>query len=69
MKKVFFMNNSYLNEKDINLNDQMYLLKSLCTEYSVSFDDLNTMLEAEKIKKLHRRNHYISQVISDIIEG
>lgn len=63
------MNNSYLNEKDINLNDQMYLLKSLCTEYSVSFDDLNTMLEAEKIKKLHRRNHYISQVISDIIEG
>lgn len=65
------MNNNYLNEKDINLNlnDQIYLLKSLCTEYSVSFDDLNTMLEAEKIKKLHRRNHYISQVISDVIEG
>ncbi len=62
------MNNSYLNEQDTNLNDQVHLLKKLCAEYSVNFDDLNTMLEAEKVKKLHRRNHYISQVISDIIE-
>lgn len=62
------MNNDFLNEKDENLNDQIYLLKNLCIEHSVSFDDLNIMLEAEKVKKLHRRNHYIAQVITHIIE-
>lgn len=62
------MNNNYLNEKDINFREQADLLKEICTQQSVDYKKLVIMLEAEKIKKLHRKNHYINQVIIDVIE-
>lgn len=59
---------SYINEKNINVLDQLEMLEQICEKHSIDFDDLVKMLEAEKVKKLHRRNHYIAQVITDVVE-
>lgn len=62
------MIDSYIDNKDINVLDQLEMLEQICEKHSISFEDLIKMLEAEKVKKLHRRNHYIAQVIADIVE-
>lgn len=62
------MIDSYINEKNINVLDQLEMLEQICEKHSIDFDDLVKMLEAEKVKKLHRRNHYIAQVITDVVE-
>lgn len=59
---------SYINEKNINVLDQLEMLEQICEKHSIDFDNLVKMLEAEKVKKLHRRNHYIAQVITDVVE-
>ena len=59
---------SYISNKDINVLDQLEMLEQICEKYAIDFEDLIKMLEAEKVKKLHRRNHYIAQVIADIVE-
>lgn len=62
------MIDNYINNKNINVLDQLEMLGQICEKHSIDFDDLVKMLEAEKVKKLHRRNHYIAQVIADIVE-
>lgn len=62
------MIDSYINEKNINVLDQLEMLEQICEKHSIDFDNLVKMLEAEKVKKLHRRNHYIAQVITDVVE-
>lgn len=69
MMNGVFMNKSFDVENLGNSKKQAEDLKEICIKHSVSYEDLNKMLDSEKVKKLHRRNHYINQVISEIIEG
>lgn len=63
------MNNEVDFKNPSNSQEQLEILKEICIKHSVSFTDLSRMLETEKVKKLHKRNHYIGHVISEIIEG
>ena len=63
------MNSNIDMKNPSNSQEQIEALKEICIKHSVSFADLSRMLETEKVKKLHKRNHYISHVISEIIEG
>lgn len=63
------MNNIVDIKNSVNSQEQIETLKEICDKHSVSYEDLSKMLEVEKVKKLHKRNHYISHVISEIIEG
>ncbi len=62
------MSEIYKIEKRVNVENQIEELKKICTENNVDYERLNSMLEAEKIKKLYKRVNYISKVITEIIE-
>lgn len=62
------MSEIYKIEKRVNVENQIEELKKICIESNVDYERLNTMLEAEKIKKLYKRVNYINKVITEIIE-
>lgn len=62
------MSEIYKIEKRVNVENQIEELKKICTESNVNYERLNTMLEAEKIKKIYKRVNYINKVITEIIE-
>lgn len=62
------MSEIYKIEKRVNVENQIEELKKICIENNVDYERLNSMLEAEKIKKLYKRVNYISKVITEIIE-
>lgn len=62
------MSEIYKIEKRVNVENQTEELKKICTENNVDYERLNSMLEAEKIKKLYKRVNYINKVITEIIE-
>lgn len=62
------MSEIYKIEKRVNIENQIEELKKICIESNVDYERLNTMLEAEKIKKLYKRVNYINKVITEIIE-
>lgn len=62
------MSEIYKIEKRVNVENQTEELKKMCTENNVDYERLNSMLEAEKIKKLYKRVNYINKVITEIIE-
>lgn len=62
------MSELYKIEKVVNVENQIKELKKICAENNVDYERLNKMLEAEKLKKLHKRVNYISKVITEIIE-
>jgi hypothetical protein len=47
---------------------QLLALKEQCLKKNVDFISLQKLLEAEKVKKFQRRNHYILQTINSEIE-
>ncbi len=47
---------------------QLWALQEQCLKKNVDFDSIQKLLEAEKIKKLQGRNHYIQQTINSEIE-
>ena len=53
--------------KDIKTK-QLLALKEQCLKKNVDFDSIQKLLEAEKVKKLQKRNHYIQQTINSEIE-
>lgn len=56
-----------MNAKEIKA-EQMQKLKIECENKGINFDSMKRLLEAEKVKKLQKRNHYIQQTIIDEIE-
>ncbi|MGP5493854.1 hypothetical protein ACTXMK_11225 [Psychrobacter celer] len=62
------MSEIYSIERRVNVENQIEELKKICMESNVDYERLNTMLEAEKIKKLYKRVNYINKVITEIIE-
>jgi hypothetical protein len=56
-----------MNAKEIK-EVQLQKLKEECDNKGISFDSMTKLLEAEKVKKLQKRNHYIQQTIIDEIE-
>lgn len=62
------MSEIYNIERRVNVENQIEELKKICMESNVDYERLNTMLEAEKIKKLYKRVNYINKVITEIIE-
>ena len=51
--------------KDKHLLD----LQEECQKNSVNFHSISKLLDAEKVKKLLKRNHYIQQTIDSEIEN
>ena len=47
---------------------QQQKLRRICESKGVDFNSLNKLLQAEKVKKLQKRNHYIQQAIDSVIE-
>ncbi len=47
---------------------QLLELKDQCNRNGVNFDSMVKLLNAEKIKKLQKRNQYIQQTIDNEIE-
>ena len=62
------MSEIYNIERRVNVENQIEELKKICMESNVDYERLNTMLEAEKIKKIYKRVNYINKVITEIIE-
>jgi hypothetical protein len=56
-----------MSVKDIKTN-QLLALQEQCLKKNVDFDSIQKLLEAEKVKKLQKRNHYIQQTINSEIE-
>lgn len=56
-----------MNIKDIKTK-QLLVLQEQCLKKNVDFDSIQKLLEAEKVKKLQKRNHYIQQTINSEIE-
>ena len=56
----------------MNISDvkkkQLSDLKDFCSKNNVDFNSIKLLLEAEKIKKLQRKNHYIQETIDKEIE-
>lgn len=44
-------------------------LKKICYENNINFKSLKKLTDAEKVKKLSKRNHYIQQTIDKEIEN
>ena len=53
--------------KDVKTK-QLLALQEQCLKKNVDFDSIQKLLEAEKVKKLQKRNHYIQQTINSEIE-
>lgn len=56
-----------MNIEDIKTK-QLLALQEQCLKKDVDFDSIQKLLEAEKVKKLQKRNHYIQQTINSEIE-
>jgi len=56
-----------MNIEDIKTK-QLLALQEQCLKKDVDFDSIQKLLEAEKVKKLQKRNHYIQQTINFEIE-
>jgi len=56
-----------MSVKDIKTK-QLLALQEQCLKKNVDFDSIQKLLEAEKVKKLQKRNHYIQQTINSEIE-
>ena len=56
-----------MNIEDIKTK-QLLALQEQCLKKNVDFNSIQKLLEAEKIKKLQKRNHYIQQTINSEIE-
>ena len=56
-----------MNIEDIKTK-QLLALQEQCLKKDVNFDSIQKLLEAEKVKKLQKRNHYIQQTINFEIE-
>jgi predicted DsbA family dithiol-disulfide isomerase len=49
-------------------NEQIDVLKSICSSNGIDYDSMKKLLESERVKKLQKRNHYIQQTINSEIE-
>ena len=47
---------------------QLLALQEQCLKKDVDFNSIQKLLEAEKVKKLQKKNHYIQQTINSEIE-
>lgn len=56
-----------MNKKEIKA-EQLLALQEQCLKENVNFNSMRKLLEAEKDKKLQKRNHYIQQTINSEIE-
>ena len=56
-----------MNIKDIKTK-QLLALQEQCLKKNVDFNSIQRLLEAEKIKKLQKRTHYIQLTINTEIE-
>ena len=56
-----------MNIEDIKTK-QLLALQEQCLKNNVDFNSIQKLLEAEKVKKLQKRNHYIQQTINSEIE-
>jgi len=56
-----------MNIEDIKAK-QLLALQEQCIKKNVDFNSIQKFLEAEKVKKLQKRNHYIQQTINSEIE-
>ena len=56
-----------MNIEDIKTK-QLLELQEQCLKNNVDFNSIQKLLEAEKVKKLQKRNHYIQQTINSEIE-
>ncbi len=56
-----------MNIEDIKTK-QLLALQEQCLKKNVDFNSIQKLLEAEKVKKLQKRNHYIQQTINSEIE-
>ena len=56
-----------MNMEDIKTK-QLLALQEQCLKKDVDFNSILKLLEAEKVKKLQKRNHYIQQTINSEIE-
>ena len=56
-----------MSVKDVKIK-QLLALQEQCLKKNVDFDSIQKLLEAEKVKKLQKRNHYIQQTINSEIE-
>ncbi len=56
-----------MNIEDIKTK-QLLALQEQCLKKDVDFNSIQKLLEAEKVKKLQKRNHYIQQTINSEIE-
>jgi len=50
-----------------NQEEKNQRLKAICTENGISYDDILTLLESVKTKRLIKRNNYHSSKIEDVI--
>jgi hypothetical protein len=50
-------------------NTQTQKLREICESKGIKFNSLDKLLQAEKVKKLQKRNHYIQQAIDSEIEN
>ena len=56
-----------MNVEDIKTK-QLLALQEQCLNKNVDFNSILKLIEAEKVKKLQKRNHYIQQTINSEIE-
>jgi hypothetical protein len=56
------------NIRDIK-TEQLLHLQEKCFENGVEFNSMKKLIEAEKVKKLQRRNHFIQQTIDFEIDN
>ena len=56
--------------KNINQvkKDQMLNLQLICDQHKVAFNSMEKLLNAEKVKRLSKKNQYIKQTIEGEIE-
>jgi len=47
---------------------QLLDLQEQCIKQGVDFNSMQKLLNAEKVKKIQKRNHYIQQTIDNVIE-
>jgi len=56
-----------MNIEDIKTK-QLLALQEQCLKKNVDFNSIQKLLEAEKVKKIQKMNHYIQQTINSEIE-
>lgn len=48
---------------------QIEELKRLCTSNNIDYESITRLIQAERVKMLQTRNHYIQQTINSEIEN